>query len=274
MSETSSWITVGELAHAFAADNNAPPATADLARRTLTCAFENGQVIEHRFATADKLAWEITEGEDKGRHAEEAYFAVKIRDGIYFVDFANHQEHATTISLALDLPQAIVTALIGRLPQESETRATLMERIAQGKELTSVDARFLSGAVDAPFSAETPRHYPTDDLVGRRVEYTYSPTERYEHIYLNERFYTWHCLLGSEKGLADTDRCHYFKLAEDLYLFVWREKIVPTLGVVVVDFAQMRTAGKIFGYDGGDPGKLSNFPVGAHARLRNVTERV
>ena len=61
MSETSSWITVGELAHAFAADNNAPPATADLAGRTLTCAFENGQVIEHRFATADELTWEITE---------------------------------------------------------------------------------------------------------------------------------------------------------------------------------------------------------------------
>jgi hypothetical protein len=35
----------------------------------------------------------------------------------------------------------------------------------------------------------------------------------------------------------------------------------------------MRTAGKIFGYEGGDPGKLANFPVGAHARLLNVTRR-
>ena len=69
------------------------------------------------------------------------------------------------------------------------------------------------------------------------MEYTYSPTERYEHIYLNEDFYTWQCLMGSEKGLADTDRCHYLKLGEQLYLFVWREKIVPTLGAVVADFA-------------------------------------
>ncbi|MCS6036118.1 hypothetical protein LNQ52_01035 [Klebsiella pneumoniae subsp. pneumoniae] len=33
-----------------------------------------------------------------------------------------------------------------------------------------------------------------------------------------------------EKGLADVDRCHYVQVAEDLYLFVWREKIIPTLG--------------------------------------------
>ena len=38
------------------------------------------------------------------------------------------------------------------------------------------------------------------------------------------------CLDGVEKGLADVDRCHYVQVAEDLYLFVWREKIIPTLG--------------------------------------------
>ena len=109
-------------------------------------------------------------------------------------------------------------------------------------------------------------------MVGKRVEYTYSPTECYEHIYLNERFYTWHCLLGSEKGLADTDRCHYYKLADRLYLFVWREKIVPTLGSVVVDLEALRTTGKIFGYQGEGPGGLSNFPVGARARVLNADD--
>jgi len=102
--------------------------------------------------------------------------------------------------------------------------------------------------------------------VGQRIEYTYSPTERYEHVYLNDRLYTWHCLAGSEKGLADTDRCHYLRLAPLLYLFVWREKLVPTLGVVVVDLEQMKTTGKIFGYRGFAAGTLVNFPVGARAR--------
>ncbi len=74
-----------------------------------------------------------------------------------------------------------------------------------------------------------------------------------------------------EKGLADVDRCHYVQVAEDLYLFVWREKIIPTLGVILIDLQQMRTDGKIMGYQGSDFGALSNFPVGASAKILNVT---
>jgi MoaF C-terminal domain len=137
--------------------------------------------------------------------------------------------------------------------------------------LTAVSAVFSSAALDVPFTAATPRHEPTTDLIGRRVEYAYSPTERYEHIYLNKDFYTWHCLMGSEKGLADTDRCHYLKLGDELYLFVWREKIVPTLGAVVADFSVMRTMGKIFGHAQDGPAGVVDFPVGARARLLNMT---
>jgi hypothetical protein len=163
------------------------------------------------------------------------------------------------------------TILIGSLPDDRAAHRPLLDRIDSGDELTGVSATFVSVAINRPFTDSTPRHLSTGDMVGRRVEYTYSASERYEHIYLNESFYTWHCLEGSEKGLADTDRCHYFKLADDLYLFVWREKIVPTLGVVTVDFAAMRTAGKILGYAGDAAGALANFPVGARARILNVT---
>jgi len=273
MFDTSRWISVGELADAFSPDGNTPPSTDDLAGRTLHLHLENGRVIEHRFETGTRLSWEIAAGEGQGRAAEETYFATKVREGIYFLDFIKHLEWATTVTLLLDLNQGIATALTGRLPDEPEGTGSLAERLARGQELTAVSATFLSGALNVPFTAETPRHAPTEDLVGRRVEYTYSPTERYEHIYLNENFYTWHCLRGSEKGLADTDRCHYYKLAENLYFFVWREKIVPTLGAVVVDFDRMRTGGKIFGYQSGGSGELTNFPVGARARLLNITRQ-
>ena len=49
------------------------------------------------------------------------------------------------------------------------------------------------------------------------------------------------------------------------------EKVVPTLGVVLIDLAQRKTDGKIFGYQGGDFGTLSNFPIGAHAQVLNET---
>lgn len=271
MSEVSPWISVGDLAQAFAPDSNTPSSTGELAGITLGLNLENGQLIELRFETGDQLSWAIAEGTGKGRSAEETYVATKVRDAVYFVDFVRHLERATTVSLVIDRGRGIATVLLARLPDETETRQSLGERVTRGKELTAVRATFLSAAIDTPFTAATPRHPPTRELVGKRVEYSYSATERYEHIYLNENLYTWHCLAGSEKGLADTDRCHCYKIADNLFFFVWREKIVPTLGAVLVDFDLMRTAGKIFGYEGADFGRVSNFPVGAHARLLSVT---
>ncbi len=44
-----------------------------------------------------------------------------------------------------------------------------------------------------------------------------------------------------------------------LYLFIWREKIVPTLGVVLVDLERLKTTGQILGYRGFDFGAVSCF---------------
>ena len=74
-------------------------------------------------------------------------------------------------------------------------------------------------------------------------------------------------IVGSVRCVEETE----VQVAEDLYLFVWREKIIPTLGVILIDLQQMRTDGKIMGYQGSDFGALSNFPVGASAKILNVT---
>jgi hypothetical protein len=156
--------------------------------------------------------------------------------------------------------------------QPEQTRRDLYSRVQVADELTGVKATFLQGSIDKTHSEETPCHQLSAELVGKRVLYIYSGTEAYEHIYLNENLYTWQCLKGLEKGLRDTDRCHYYKIAEALYLFVWREKIIPTLGVVMVDLRKLKTTGKIFGYDESNFEKLSNFPVGAFAKVLNHTQ--
>lgn len=273
MADPVRWIPVGDLAHAFAPDSNAPKPTDDLAGMDLELHLENDQVVRVAFEGPNMLAWSVIGGTGRGRAAQESYFAAAVREGIYFVDFVRQTERTTAVSLVLDRGVGIATILLARLPEEAECTATLAQRIERGEELTAVTAAFCSGAIDAPFTADSPRHLPTEEMIGARVAYTYSATERYEHIYLNENFYTWHCLAGSEKGLADTDRCHYYKIAENLYFFVWREKIVPTLGAVVVDFDAMKTTGKIFGYQGSDFGAVVSFPVGARARILNVTDR-
>ncbi len=225
--------------------------------------FEDGSTTDYHFRTASELV--------RGQGDVESYRATEIRPGVLFVDFIASGQRATTISLVLEPDRGICTAIESELPCEAEAKVPLVDRIGRGEELTGVKAKFMSGAIDAPFGRATGRHAGTRELIGRRIEYTYSGSERYEHLYLNERFYTWHCLAGSEQGLADTDRCHYLKVADRLYLFVWREKIVPTLGAVLVDLEQMKTTGKIFGYRGFDFAAVTNFPVGARARVVSVS---
>jgi len=261
----SGWISVGELGDAFGADadSHTLPPSHRLAGKRMTLRFEDGSAVDYHFQSAAELV--------RAQGRVESYRAAEIRPGILFVDLIASDRRAATISLVLDLDRGICTGLEATLPMETEAKVPLLERIGQGGELTCVKAKFLSGAIDAPFEHAAARHTDTRELIGKRIEYTYGRSERYEHVYLNERFYTWHCLAGSEQGLADTDRCRYLRVAERLYLFVWREKIVPTLGAVVVDLEQMKTTGKIFGYRGFDFGTVENFPVGARARFAGAS---
>ncbi len=273
MTNKTEWISVGALGDAFAPDNHCLQASAGLLGRCLTLHFADGAVIEHHFESAEQLRWSVVEGAERAEGRREHYQATTIRDGIYFVDFIKGGERATTVSLVLDLKRNIFTAVTGQLPTQADAEIPFLRRIARHMELTAVGAAFAHGAIDAPFAAATPRHQPSRELVDKRVQYTYSPHEVYEHIYLNEHYYTWHCLQGSEQGLNDTDACACYRIDEALYLFVWREKIIPTLGVIMVDLERMKTTGKIFGYEGQDFGPVRNFPVGAHCAILNQTAR-
>jgi hypothetical protein len=264
MPEKSEWIPVGALGEAFAPGANLLPHTQRLTGTSMTLHLEDGSTSSLQFLDEAQLTWR---GSPHGLGAPVPYRATEIRPGIVCLSVVHPDKAGSAIVVVLELSRGACTVVLGSLPSRAEANESLLSRIGHGRALTSVSAIFLSGAIDAPFTAQTARHGETGDLLGKRIEYTYSPTERYEHIYLNERLYTWHCLSGSEKGLADTDRCDYRKIADDLYLFVWREKIVPTLGVVLVDLAQLRTTGQILGYQGFDFGAVTCFPVGARARV-------
>jgi hypothetical protein len=231
--------------------------------------FENGCVVEYCFRSAtslERVVLRCIEGASI-EGGDTQYSATSIRTDFYLVNWRERGRSASASTLLLDMKAGICTLVHGSLPTRLEVGKSLMARAAAREELTGVNVQFWAGCIGAAFSGKTARHSTTTDLVGMRVEYTYSATERYEHIYLNDHLYTWHCLDGSERGLADTDRCHYLKLGPQLFLFVWREKIVPTLGVVVVDLRQRKTTGCIVGYESFDFGAITSFPVGARVRV-------
>jgi hypothetical protein len=267
MTKASEWIPVGALGDAFHPDSNVLPPITDLNGRTIRLHFENGWVIVHAFIDDERLSWRVLEGKAGAREGHEHYTATRPRQDIYFVDFIKSGERPTSVSLVLDFARGVFLAVIGELPEPAEVLTPFLTRIALGDELTAVTAVFLRGCIDVAPTTNDLLPQTTRELLGKRIEYRYSPFELYEHIYLNDRLFTWRCIEGSERGLADTDACHHFRIDDGLYLFAWREKIVPTLGVILIDVAAMKTTGKITGYESNDFGAVRNFRIGAHARL-------
>jgi hypothetical protein len=265
MSSQPVFIQVGALAEGFAPDSNILPAVGDLDGRTLQLEFSDGTRETLTFA-ADGI---VRTG--RGSHACRV---TSLRDSIYLVDYVGGGDgtRPATTSVVVDLQQGLCTTVLGHLPNEQETRTDTFTRVEQGLPLTGVRVQLRHGRIlQEGVNPAAPLHRPTTELTGLRNLYTYSPTERYEHIYLNENFYAWQCLAGVEQGLADVDRCYSIGIAEKLYLFIWCEKVIPTLGVVLIDMERLKTDGKIFGYQGSRFDALSNFPIGAYAQVLNVT---
>ena len=260
------FIPVGALAEGFAPGAHVLSPVDDLSGRSLRLTFSDGSVESLDFIAAARVQ---AQGSDRECRV------TSVREGIYFVDFVGKDADGRpqSSSFVLDLHQGLCTLVAGALPTEEEVHIDAFTRVDRGLELTGVKAQFRHGRIADVGDGSAALHQPTDELIGMRNLYTYSPTEAYEHIYLNESFYAWHCLAGVEAQLADVDRCHYIRIARDLYLFVWREKIVPTLGVILIDLNRMKTDGKILGYHGNNFDTLSNFPVGALAEVLNITRR-
>lgn len=273
--DSAQWLQVGELAAGFG--GNELKSVGDLTGRSLPVTFADGSELGLRFASASELEYS-RRAPGAARHLPLAgsapYAATSLRPGIFLVDFLPAGSPPTSVSLVIDITRGIGTAVIGRLPLPMETQKSLYARASEGEELTPVAVEIAPFAISGNRSPPFEWHPATADLVGRRMRYEYGPRDLYEHIYLTERYYTWVCRRGPEQGLADTDRCHYHRIDDDLYLFVWREKIVPTLGVVLLDTAALRSTGKLFGYSGGDFSAVTNVPVGARATLVNVTPPV
>ena len=266
------FIQVGELVKGIS--EGTLPRDDGLAGRELALSAADGSVTRLAFTGAGSLAWEVTGGAHDGERGEETCLVTRPRDEIVVVDYVASARRATAVTIVLDLARGAATTVTGTLPTAEEAARSAFDLATRGDELTLVATDIAPSFIDGPWAAGEHPHAPTDELVGKRVQYVYSQTEAYEHIYLNENLYTWQCLRGSEQGLADTDRCHYRRIADELYLFVWREKVIPTLGVVLVDWAAKRSNGKLFGYEGSDFGALSTTPIASVATLLNVTAYV
>jgi len=264
------FISVGDMAKGFS--ENMVPQNADYVGKEFKLYFEDGLVINHKVLDKDTLSWEIVEGKGKGEKNSCSYYSVSPKEGIYVFSFVNAYGDAKVVNMLINTNNGAALVQEGYLPSEKDASIPLWKR-AQGKmPMTSVKVEYANASYEKPLTKDSPKIERTTDLIGHRVQFTYSSNDAYEHIYLNDHSYVWNCISGNEKGNADTEVCQYFKVANNLYLFSWQEKAVPTIGYVVENFDVKRSFGAIYGYDGFDFGKVIDIPVGSYLKELNVTK--
>lgn len=113
---------------------------------------------------------------------------------------------------------------------------------------------------------------PTQELVGKRIHWSYGPTHFFEHIYIEPELYVWHGITGPEAGMGAVEPSSVRKIAEKLYLFTWSDRGTPFNGALVLDLnSTPKSAGRLVGWDA-DKRSISQIIVGATGVLVNETE--
>lgn len=263
VSTDSTWPGVDTLGKSFLDESNTLPQSDNLIgnKYILNSLTQSLNIF---FKSSDCLIIDNNQKIDK-------YRITSLCVDIYLIDFV---DKCSSITIILDLNRSQFISITGRLPSIETIDASIYRRAKANKELTGVNVDFQIGTIDCKYDSSMITIVETRDLIGMCNRYIYSTTTIYDHIYLNDQYFNWNCIDGIEKNLTDTDRCHYYRIVDGVYLIVWREKIIPTLGVTLIDLVKMKTDGKIFGYaetESGEFETFSNFPIGAIVmRLANL----
>lgn len=259
LSDTSTWLPLDGLAPGF--DASKAPLSQALSGRTLTLVDDRGTRITHIFS-ADSVTWTYEPGEGDPIEAAsqtDACEVFEVDENLYYAQFHHDYHPHETVSLILDLRSGHALGII-----------SILGDAAPGK--TAVEHVFAPSRIEEIGQTGEPPA-PTTELIGRRVLWVYSSVHAYEHVYLSPHWYTWQCLAGPEQGLADTDENTVWRIRPGIYVFAWREKVIPCGSVTIADHRDakaLRSHGVLFGRDESGTGQ-SHFTFGAHGRLLSNT---
>ncbi|WP_407726938.1 MoaF C-terminal domain-containing protein [Rhodococcoides fascians] len=207
--------------------------------------------LSQKFSSS-AVEWAVLENGTETARGSDSYELFEMQPGLFYIHYLRAgADHPVAFSAAIDTASGQVTGAIGELGLSPRPEAARQQWF-QGQ---------IAGSGATPAAA----HTVTDELIGRRVRYAYSSEDVYDHVYLNENIFTWLCVGGTELGVGDTERCTYFKLRDNTYLFSWLEKNLGVEGMVLIDLAAHRTVGIQFALDQYS-GELVNLTMGSYAQ--------
>ncbi|KAK7417648.1 hypothetical protein QQX98_004469 [Neonectria punicea] len=188
---------------------------------------------EHLMPQSNKLSGKKFEHSFDNGYRISHYFVDDDKLTWRILDGEEHPAYKEQVSLVLDVITGQAVVGVSGFSDENGQRRTW--------------TKFTNATANDRGSVEP--YLPTEELIGKHVLYRYTPRDAYEHVYLNKGTFLWHCLSGTEKGLADAEPCKMLKLRDSLYLLFWTETIMPVESIVVVDLEAMRSTGRFFCWD-------------------------
>lgn len=227
-------------------DGNRLPRTTALAGTSLTVAEDGAPARQLSFLDGETVSWR----RDDGTAGTDWYEAVEMRPQVHYLTIgdAAHPMRAAVLVVNRATGRTLtVTSVIADEPTPGRPR---------------VEQAFVPGSLagGAPTAAGGPPA-PTRDLIGLRALYRYSPNHLYEHVYLSSERYAWQCLVGEQRGHGDVDLATTWSLGDDLYVFTFREFLIPVAATWLYDLTALRTVGTFFGL--GADGTVRTAPGGA-----------
>lgn len=234
-------------------DTNRLPSTDALTGRALTFALPDGE-LSLAFSEQHVLTWRSAYG-----HGTDWYEAIEVAGQTYFVDITFESRPLEALTLIFSTATRRALGIRSRVRSQQEAGGE--PRVAQD---------FLVGTLDGDTAAASgfvPAE--TRDLIGLRALNVYSPRHTYEHTYLSSTRYCWQCLVGEQRGHGDVDLATTYKFSDDLYVFTFREFIIPVASVFFFNFASGRSTGKFLGVTGA--GAIANNPAGSFIRKLSTT---
>jgi hypothetical protein len=220
------------------------PRTDSLDGTTLVLTEQGRTPLTLEFAGSDSVEWRRGDGSC----GTDWYEAVLVRPDVVYLTITDKSRPLCACVLVVNRSTGrtlTVSSMIAEEPVPGQPR---------------VGQLFRPGVIDGmPLTGTPPA--PTRDLIGLRALYRYSPHHLYEHVYLSSERYAWQCLVGEQRGHGDVDLATAWGLGDDLYVFTFREFLIPVAATWLYDFDAMRTTGTFFGL--GADGSVRVAPGGA-----------
>jgi putative NADH-flavin reductase len=246
-----------------------PPLNFELAGKQYKLVFDDHTEIAVSFISGDTLSW----SELGGTTQTEYYECAKIDEITYFVNFEfKRLKPRTNITLVLDLEQSLVSK-VKTWTRFDPQYPTLCEN------------EVVFGAIAVPgLPLPEKRHGFTTELVGKRIQWHYSPELEIIHVYYNPHH---QCVTFPEgKGWGDIpvdiwnaileanpydEPAWYVKIKENCYLVSVIEQNMAKRGMggnsllFLIDAERVHDVGRSFGHAGQAPEYVpENYIFGAY----------